>query len=107
MIEIDYTFSIETDPEAEFLWWAQCPVGGTLAIAGGTTPWLALAACIADIPRTVDWCRSIDEALVRARAGTFKCPGCGVQRPRLSDQESWAFYCDACRGDVPRETGTA
>ena len=108
MIEIDYAFAIETDPGSEtFLWWASCSVGGTLAIGGGNTPWLALAACIADVPRTVEWCRWMDAALARAKAGTFTCPGCEAQRPRLAAQESWAFYCGACRGEAPQETGAA
>jgi hypothetical protein len=108
MIEIDYTFSIETDPEStSHLWWATCSVGGTLAVAGGATPWLALAACIADIPRTIEWCRDVDAALERAKAGTFMCPGCGALRPRLDAQEVWAFYCDPCRGETPRNAGTA
>jgi hypothetical protein len=109
MIEIDYTFEIETDPESKtFLWWASCHVGGTLAVAGGATPWLALAACIANIPRTVEWCRSMDAALERAKAGTYKCPGCGDLRPPLSAAECYFFFCDACRDDVPpQETGIA
>jgi hypothetical protein len=97
MIEIDYTFKVETAREDAVPWWVSCPVGGTLAVGSGHTVWEALAACITDIPRTIEFCRGLDRALGRAEAGTFTCPRCGALRPPLND--FWAFYCDVCRGE--------
>ena len=95
--------AIEFDIEwNESAWWAACPVKGTLAIGSGQTVWDAIAAAIADIPRTEEWCRRMDAAVAKAKAGTFRCPGCQALRPAMTPETlPWAFYCDACRGELP------
>jgi hypothetical protein len=93
--------SIEWNDDA---WWAAWPVKGTLSIGSGPTPWSAIAAAISGIPQTEDWAQHLEAAIERAKAGTFRCPGCGVLRPAVTPKTlPWAFHCGNCRGEPEGE----
>jgi len=96
-------FEIEFNPEAELPWWAATTVwrgdARTSAIGAGDNVWEAIASCVADIPRTLQYLEKSGKHLALAKAGKARCPGCGTLRPPFTPGISWAFFCDACRGD--------
>lgn len=96
-------FQFETDPDTEpdRPWWFICELDeGGYAIGGGATPWDAFAACLADFPRARTFNKLCDDMLRDAKAGIYRCPGCDVLRPQMTDETSiWAPFCDSCRGD--------
>lgn len=93
----DWKFELEYDPESreEGPWWAFLPVCGSGAVGHGKTPWMAIAACMKDIGRVIDWCRSMSKLFEKLQAGDLSCPQCGTALKPLSDDNPMAgFYCD-------------
>lgn len=81
-------------------WAASARVDGGLATGIGASPWEAIGACALDIPLERERHEHWLQALERARAGRFRCPGCGHKRPPLTDATPvWFPFCERCRGE--------
>lgn len=101
MTLFDFVFDIEAGEDGR--WWAMLDLSGSLAIGGGATPWLALAACLDDVAGTLRRRDLLGRIIGKLEAGALPCRTCGrpIEPP---DAEHPCASFNACRRCADRPT---